>query len=135
MVTPEIQIEWAPKKLTRDGETTLKIGLEIPKGIHVQAHKPAEELLIPTKISLKEGGGLTFGQPIYPEPEKLPTSWSSVALLVYEGKIDILVPTQVTKVTRPGKYLVKGSLTFQGCTTQACLPPKQQEFALTLDVL
>lgn len=113
----------------------MKITLEIPKGIHIQAHQPTEELLIPTKISLKETKDISIGKPVYPKPEKLTTSWSQITLLVYEGKIDILVPVQIAKEAKLGKREVEGVISFQGCTNSFCLPPRKQRFVLRLEVL
>lgn len=129
---PEIKINYFPKKLKRGEKITLKVTLLIPEGIHIQAHKPAEELLIPTKISLKKIEGISFGEPIYPKPSVLPTSWSKIKLLMYEGKIEVLMSIQVEKLAKTGKRVIEGSLSFQGCTSQFCLPPKEQKFELTL---
>ncbi|MBI2022813.1 hypothetical protein HYS97_03125 [Candidatus Daviesbacteria bacterium] len=128
----EINLDWAPKKLKKGQKTNLTITLTIPKDIHIQAHKPAEELLIPTKIELEKKVGLSFGQPIYPKPKELPTSWSEVKLLVYEGKINILIPLEISKDAKSGEYLVKGNLSYQGCTAKLCLPPKSKQFTLAL---
>ncbi len=135
MDTPVIKVDYLPSKIKRGEKITLKITLEIAEGIHIQAHKPAEELLIPTIITLKETEGVTFGKPVYPEPEKLPTSWSKVELLVYEGKVDIQMPIQVVKNARLGKHDVEGTISFQGCTASLCLPPMKQEFTLTMEIL
>lgn len=132
---PEIKMDWVPRRLRRGERVRLKITLEIPEGIHIQAHEPAEELLIPTRITLKEAEGLAMEEPVYPEPDELPVSWSEVTLLTYEGKIDILVPIQVAKDARPGGREVEGKLSFQGCTPGACLPPREQGFALALEIL
>jgi thioredoxin:protein disulfide reductase len=132
---PEVKINWFPKKLTRGVSSKLKITLEIPEGIHIQAHKPTEELLIPTKIALKETADISFGDPIYPEPEKLPTLWSEVELLVYEESIDILVPFEVSKNAKSGKSEVEANLAFQGCTATLCLPPRQQKFFVSFIIL
>lgn len=127
---PEIKITYFPKKFQRGQKTALKITLLIPEGIHIQAHKPSEELLIPTRITLKKIEGISFGEPIYPKPSTLPAFWSQVKLLVYEGIIEILVPIKVDKFVKTGKHVIDGSLSFQGCTSQFCLPLKEQKFTL-----
>ncbi len=132
--TAEIKIRWVSQTISKDKKQTLQIILEIPEGLHIQAHKPAEELLIPTKISFKEAEGISLGEPVYPRPIKQPTSWSKVLLLVYEGRIEILIPIQVSKSVSSGMYQLEGTLLFQGCTENLCLPPKEQKFALTLNI-
>ncbi len=130
----EIEIDWSPQRFKKGEQVNLIITLIIPQGLHIQAHKPAEELLIPTKIKLKETEGITLGEPVYPEPIQLPTAWSKVVLLVYEGTIEILVPIQVSKGIVSGKHKIEGALSFQGCTESLCLPPQEQEFTLTLAI-
>lgn len=134
-ITPEIKIDWVPRKIQRGKQTALKISLTIPHGIHIQTHKPAEDLLIASKIALENVEGISFGKPIYPDPKKLPTSWSPVTLLVYEGEIDIFIPIMVAKDAKSGKYVIRGILSFQGCTDTLCLPPKEQKFTLKLEIL
>ena len=135
METPDIKVEWDPKKFTEGEKSTIEIHLEIPEGIHIQAHKPAEDLLIPTNISLKDSGNVSFGQPVYPEPKRLPVSWSQVTLLVYEGLVNIQFPIQVAKNAKVGKHTIEGRLSFQGCTDQLCLPPKEQVFVLDTEII
>lgn len=103
--------------------------------MHIQAHKPAEELFIPTKITFKQVEDIAIGNPVYPKPVKLAVPWSKVLLLVFEGKIDILVPIQVRESAKPGKHIIEGKLSFQGCTATICLPPKEQMLALALEIL
>ncbi|MBI2611683.1 hypothetical protein HYW54_02980 [Candidatus Gottesmanbacteria bacterium] len=58
-----------------------------------------------------------------------------VELLVYEGKIKIMMPTEVDKNAKSGKRPIEGMLSYQGCTATLCLPPKKQRFSLEVKVL
>lgn len=135
MSIPEIKIDWVPRRLRRGDRVELKVSLAIPEGYHIQAHVPAEELMIPTNIALEKVSDISIGEPVYPEPDELPVSWSEVKLLTYEGKIDIAVPVQVAKDARSGPCKVEGRLSYQSCTANACLPPKEQKFALALEIV
>jgi len=135
LAVPEVQIKSSPDRLRRGEGTKLKITLTIPENFHIQAHKPAEEFLIPTELTFKKVEGLEMSEPIYPEPIKLVTSWSEVLLLVYEGNTEISVPIEVTKNAAPGKREIQGILSFQGCTPNLCLRPKVRKFTLTFSIL
>lgn len=134
-LVPEIKIVVSPQNLVRDASTTLKIILKIPENFHIQAYKPAEELLIPTRITFDEAEDIILGEPIYPEPVKLTATWSEVTLLVYEGETVIQVPIQISEDASIGKHEIKGILSFQGCTATSCLPPQNKRFSLTMGVL
>lgn len=135
MASPEIRMDWVPRRLKRGDKITVKITLGIPEGYHIQAHKPAEELMIPTNIVLEGAKDLTVGEPVYPEPTELPVSWSEVKILTYEGKINIAVPVQVAKDAKLGGIKIVGKLSYQSCTANACLPPREQGFALAFEII
>src|SRR5438093_899795 len=43
--------------------------MDIPAPFHVNAHKPSEDYLRPTTLTLQPARGLTFGPVVYPAPE------------------------------------------------------------------
>ncbi len=135
MSVPKIKIDWVPRRLRRGELITLRIALDIPEGYHIQAHKPAEELMIPTSIGFEGAKDITIGEPDYPEPQVMPVAWSEVKLLTYEGMIDITVSIQIAKDAKPGVREIGGKLKYQSCTANACLPPTEQKFYLKLEIV
>src|SRR5436305_15138793 len=62
------------------------IVLDIKDGFHAQSHKPLDPLLIKFTVKMDDHPALTFGEPIYPEPE-IKEYAALGKLSVYTGKI------------------------------------------------
>lgn len=129
---PPIAIDYQPHTVKAGQKVSLMFTLNIPDGFHIMAHKPAEEFLIPTQISLDSIEGVIVGEPSYPAAKEERVSWSETVLLTYEGQITIVVPIDVT-TGASGTLALTGMLSFQGCTENQCLPPKKQKFDISLD--
>src|SRR5712691_11347540 len=65
--------------------------MDIPAPFHVNAHKPSEDYLRPTTLTLQPAPGLTFGPVVYPTPESKTLSFSPKPLLVHEGRLVLRV--------------------------------------------
>lgn len=130
---PPISIDYSPRKLRAGEKNLLKIMLEIPEGFDIMAHKPSEEFLIPAELILESPEGFAIGEPAYPEPYEQKFDWMENKLRVYKGRIEVDVPVEITAVKSEALEL-HGVLSFQGCTENQCLPPRKQEFTLSLEV-
>jgi thiol:disulfide interchange protein DsbD len=92
--------------------------VKVANGYHVNAHRPNEEFLIPTALTL-QSAGVTFEEPVYPDPKEQKFSFAGdKPLLVYDGSFEIAAlgrpaPTQAIEL----------SLRYQACDDERCLPP------------
>jgi thioredoxin:protein disulfide reductase len=117
------------------GETaTLTLGLEIVHPWHINADKPNDEFLIPTRLKLPQVPGLTFGKVTYPQPGKLEASFSEEPLLVFEGNITVSFPVTATRAAAPGLNTAEATFTYQACDHKSCLPPKTISVRLAIEV-
>lgn len=91
----------------------------LAQGMHIQAHKPADDLLIPTVLTFPEASGLQVHSIHYPPGEELVAADKS-RLLVYSGEFSI----RVQIVAAPGNHLAEGTLRYQACETNICQPPR-----------
>jgi thiol:disulfide interchange protein DsbD len=98
--------------------------MEIPAPLHVNAHKPNEEWLRPTTLTLKPSPGLTFGPVRYPEPEAKTFEFSKKPLLVYEGKLVLRAPVTVAASAKPGPVVLNADLEYQACNDKSCFLPR-----------
>lgn len=130
---PPIALDYHPHTVKAGQKASLMFTLNIPDGFHIMAHKPAEEFLIPTQLSLYPVEGVIVGQPSYPVAKEERVSWSETILLTYEGQITITVPIDVS-ARASGTLAFAGVLSFQGCPGNQCLPPKQQRFEISLEI-
>src|SRR5438067_1579264 len=71
--------------------------MEIPAPFHVNAHKPSEDYLVPTTLTLQPARGLTLGPVVYPTPESKTFPFSQKPLLVHEGRLVLRVPVTVAR--------------------------------------
>ena len=97
-------------------------------GWHVNAHIPSEEFLIPTELAISAPAGLTFREPDYPAGELVQFQFADTALRVYDGRFVTGVGFRVAADVAPGPLEIRGTLTYQACSHQICLPPADVPF-------
>ena len=99
----------------------IALHFRIKTNLHINAHTPREQYLIPTVFSIPESSGVRLAAADYPAGTDftLPAD-PSEKLLVYTGEFTI----QTKIVATPGNHLVEAKLRYQACDQNACLPPK-----------
>jgi thioredoxin:protein disulfide reductase len=101
-----------------DGAARVVATIAVAAGYHVNAHRPDEEFLIPTVLTLT-ARDVTFGEPQYPTPVARRFEFAGEKpMLVYDGKFDVVADAR-PRPTTP----VELSLRYQACDDQRCLPP------------
>lgn len=91
--------------------------VELPPGVHIEPHVPAEPNLIPTVLQVDDLTGVTVE---YPKPVVKDLDWRGLTLTVLEGSLRFVVSGR----SEPGCDELTGSLRFQPCVGGACLPPR-----------
>jgi len=111
-----------------DGTARVVASVAVKAGFHVNAHRPSEEFLIPTVLTL-QAPGVSFDEPTYPEPQKQTFSFAGEkALLVYAGTFEI------TALARPVPASpVELTLRYQACDDERCLPPATARATVAAD--
>jgi hypothetical protein len=101
--------------------SAVALHFRIQQNLHINAHKPRADYLIPTDLSIPELSGVTLASASYPEGVDftLPVD-PSEKLLVYSGEFTI----HAKIVAAPGDHLVEAKLRYQACDQNACMPPK-----------
>jgi suppressor for copper-sensitivity B len=99
----------------------------IEHGWHVNSHKPSFEYLIPTVFDLTLPAGWPAVPPEqgvrYPAAKMKTFSFEPHPLAVYDGDVVVVASFEIPKGTKPGSYPLQGSLRYQACNDQQCLPP------------
>ncbi|MFY9550182.1 MAG: cytochrome c biogenesis protein CcdA [Thermoanaerobaculia bacterium] len=106
------------------GKGTLRVLAKLAPGWHVNSHKPSEDYLIPTSLTLTPVEGVSFGEPRYPEGKLEKFSFSDKPLSVYAGEFRIDVSVSWTGAAAS----VTGSVEFQACNDTQCLAPASVPF-------
>jgi hypothetical protein len=110
--------------------SAVALHFRIRQDLHINAHTPREQFLIPTVFSIPESSGVRLEGAEYPAgiDFTLPAD-PNQKLLVYTGEFTI----QASIVATPGDHLVEAKLRYQACDQNACLPPKT--ITVPIDVL
>jgi hypothetical protein len=101
--------------------SSVALHFRIQQNLHINAHKPRADYLIPTVLSIPESSGVQLAGASYPAGSDftLPVD-PSEKLLVYSGDFTI----QANIVAKAGDHLVEAKLRYQACDQNACMPPK-----------
>lgn len=116
-----------PAVKLQPGETAaVPITVRIRPSYHINSNEPADEYLIPTKLTW-EPSLLLWKRTDYPEAEIVNYAFSKKPLAVYSNKIVILSHFAVPEKVSPTLTELKGEFRYQACNSRACLPPKTIE--------
>lgn len=103
-------------------------------GFHVNSDKPAEEYLIPLKLTWVATGALQPGAVVYPAPQLEKYEFSEKPLSVFTGKFDLIANFKVAANAPAGQGIATGKLRYQACNDRACFPPKTIDIAVPYQV-
>jgi DsbC/DsbD-like thiol-disulfide interchange protein len=109
-------------------ELSIPLKVVIRPGYHINSDTPAEDYLIPTRLTWNDTG-LKVKSIDYPEPETVKYEFSEKPLSVFSGSITLRSTLAVPNPVPSGLKELTGKLRYQACTEKACLPP------VTVDVL
>lgn len=128
IVTPPARL-----RVKRGQEVTQSIVAELRAGFHVNSNQPADEYLIPLKLTWLKGP-LEAAQILYPKPLLENFAFSQKPVSVFSGKFEIKTKFRAAASTQPGMALSNGKLRFQACNDKECLPPKTVEIQFAVDI-
>jgi len=101
-----------------------KIPCTVQTGFHVNSNTPAEDYLIPLKLTWTSTGALEGGQVTYPKPRQESYDFSEKPLSVFTGSFDLVANFKVAANAPAGPGSVAGKLKYQACNDHACFAPK-----------
>ncbi len=111
-----------PVKIEPGREVVVPIQIRIRTGYHINSDKPAEQYLIPTR--------LTWNTPVlklkdvtYPKAETVSYAFSEEPLSVFSDTITIKSAFEVPPGVPASLTELAGQLRYQACNDKACLPP------------
>jgi thiol:disulfide interchange protein DsbD len=112
----------------------LVVVADVKAGWHVNSHRPNEDFLIPTRVSLSPVPGLRFGEPSYPAHKEMKFAFSEKPLAVYEGRTLFRIDGVVDAAAGSGPRTLLAAVEYQPCNDEQCLPPARALGKLTLEV-
>jgi thioredoxin:protein disulfide reductase len=113
----------------------IEVTAEIEHEFHINANKPSEEYLIPTVLKFEPLTNASFGEVNYPKSKMAKFSFSETAMAVYEGTTKFTLTLNLNSEIAPGKYVVKGTLSFQGCNDVSCFAAQDVSFEIPFEII
>jgi len=125
-----------PQKVAgkRNAAVEAKIPCSVQAGFHVNSDKPAEDYLIPLKLTWTSTGALEPGPVVYPAAQLEKYEFSDKPLSVFTGKFDLTANFKVAANAPAGQGIAAGKLRYQACNDRACFPPKTIDIAISYQV-
>jgi hypothetical protein len=122
LVKPHVFVSAAPEP--QGSAFELAVVVDIASGYHMNSHKPLDEFLIPTTLTVQAPAGLKPGEVVYPAGQSRTFSFSpNKPLSVYSGKATLRLRVQVAADAALGPQSIPMTLRYQACSDTACLPP------------
>ncbi len=125
-------------KIFKPGETgVISVHVVIAAGFHIQSHKPLDNNLVPTELTIKKMANVKFGTVRYPKAINIPASKVITPLgklSVYEGSVKLRVPFRILKTAAGGNYTLHLDLQTQACNAVSCFIPQDDKLTVTLHV-
>jgi hypothetical protein len=123
---PELTITPVPLTTAeRATQTMVDLNFRVPAGYHINSNTPKSEFLIPTALRMDLPTDIVLGKIEYPAGEEVTFPFSpDEKLSVYTGDFTIKLGVHPLHSVAPGKYMMHGTLRYQGCDNAQCFPPK-----------
>ena len=121
-----------PGKVKRGEQFEIAVKFSILPGWYIYAPTGLNEAqgMIETNVVFDLPDGITRkGKIQMPEPHFLKGHE------VYAGdSVAMTQPLKVSNALNPGRYIIKGKITWQTCSEEACLMPAREEVAILIEV-
>jgi len=108
--------------------------LDLRPGYHVNSNAPADEYLIPMRLTWNPGPLEAVGF-AFPKPQMEKYSFSEKPLSVYTGDFQIVTHFKAAANAAPGPATLTGKLHYQACNDRMCLAPKTLDVALQVEIV
>jgi len=123
------------RSAVRPGETfRAALVLEIRSGYHINDSAPLDEFMIPTALAFVESPDFEIVEVAYPKGRRARFSYSEADLPIYDGEVVIGALVKAKDGLAPGTRSLRGTLTYQACDDEMCLPPNELAFEIAVPV-
>ena len=125
------QIE--PVTAKRGSQFTQKVPLHLKAGYHSNSNFPADDYLIPLKLTWIPGP-VTVEQVSYPKSQQEHFAFSPKPVSVFTGTFVVETKFKVSPTAPTGAAKIRGKIRYQACNEKECLPPKSFEVEVPIDI-
>ena len=121
-------------KVYPGSEFKLALEVNVEEGWHINSHKPYDEYLIPTSLTIIENPNFKLKKVAYPEPHDFKLSFSESPLSVWEGTVYKGALVEVDSNLTPGIYPLVVELEYQACNDISCQAPTAVTDTINIEV-
>jgi len=114
-------------------KTAVQLWLTVADGHHVQANPAAKDNLRPLTVTFADSDRLHV-RPMYPPPEQYKLEGADWDLLTYHGKLAVTLEVSAPAGAAAGVVELDGTIAYQACNENACLPPTTVPAKLTATI-
>lgn len=126
---------FATDKAQRGQTLHAAVVLDIPKELHINANRTADENLIPTVLYVEAPRGVRVHSIKYPAHTARKFGFSDEPLNVYEGRTVLRFSFNVPSNFSPGVMDLKARVRLQSCNERECFPPTTREVKMSIAVV
>ena len=109
--------------------------LRISNSWYIHGPKGEGGDLIPTVLSMDESPGLKLKEIKFPEPERKKFNYTPDPLEVFSGDILVRAALMVSEKASSGRQVMRGSVSYQACSSKVCLPPENTPITISLSIV
>ena len=120
-------------RIKRGEEFSQKLTAGLQPGFHVNSNTPADEYLIPLKLTWAKGP-VEAEQVIYPKAQLEKYDFSEKPVSVFSGNFEIVTKFKTSADATGGPATVNGKLRYQACNNKECLAPRTLDVQLPVDI-
>ncbi len=118
--------------VAKGDEFEIVLDVDIKDGYHTQSNAPLGEFFVATAVFPRTVEGLTFGEPVWPEPHvRTDKVFGKISEFVDAFKVS--VPVKVESPTSSEDVQITGLLNYQACDESGrCHPPQAVEWSVSV---
>ncbi len=102
----------------------LDVEVAIATGWHINSNQPSTAFLIPTRVTVRNPGGLEIGDVIYPAAQHISLAFEPrQTLAVFSGRVSFVIPITPSRDFTTANKEIDVQLFYQACNDRECLRP------------
>ncbi|MCF8127318.1 MAG: thioredoxin family protein [Deltaproteobacteria bacterium] len=132
--TAAVKVEQSRESYLPGGTYPVVFQVQIQFPWFLHGPEKSTENPFPTQFLFSTSPGVNIKDIQYPPPVEKKFSYTEKSIAVYAGKMTVGANLAVDAGAPKGKQTIKGQLSFQACSSTACLPPETVSFAFPVIV-
>jgi thiol:disulfide interchange protein DsbD len=117
------------------GEYPIVFRITVKQPWYLHGNAAGRQGLVPTEIDFPDSGEIRLRNVRFPKPREKEFQYSREPVEVFAGRVDVHATLVVGEKAARGNQTIEGSLNYQACSEQTCLPPEKTPLRIAIDVV